>query len=393
MNCIKYFTQKISIKIVRKIFLVPISFFLLAFSSYCQVIIEISNPLKVNREEVIAIPWKDVLSVYPTVDTANFIITNPTTKQHASYQLEYIGTKEIQNLLIQIMVEAEGKLNLQLQKGNPGEFAAKTFTRYVPERKDDFAWENDKIAFRMYGTALEGTKENAYGTDVWVKSTDKLIINERYKRGEYHVDHGDGIDYYHVGFTLGAGNMAPYKNDTIWYSKNYRNWKVLDNGPLRSTFQLTFDEWNVSSEKVKVVKTISLDAGSQMSRIGVVYQFDRTTLLPVAAGIIKRKELGTIWLNESNGIMGYWEPAHKTYGTTGVGCVFTQPVQFMTANKEHLLAVMETKPNITLIYYSGAAWNRAGEITSSEKWFLYLASYKQKLENPLKVLIHNNSKN
>ncbi len=69
-----------------------------------------------------------------------------------------------------------------------------------------------------------------------------IKINERYKRAEYHIDHGDGMDYYHVGFSLGAGNMAPYKNDTIWYSKNYRTWKVLDNGPLRSTFQLTFEE-------------------------------------------------------------------------------------------------------------------------------------------------------
>ncbi|MNT75427.1 hypothetical protein D3C72_2143220 [compost metagenome] len=67
---------------------------------------------------------------------------------------------------------------------------------------------------------MENTKENAYGFDVWVKRTDRLIINERYKRNEYHIDHGDGMDYYHVGFSLGAGNMAPYVNDTIRYSAN-----------------------------------------------------------------------------------------------------------------------------------------------------------------------------
>ncbi|MBA3675696.1 MAG: DUF4861 family protein, partial [Chitinophagaceae bacterium] len=345
-----------------------------------------SNPIKVNREEVVAIPWKNVLSVYPGIDTANFIIINPKTKQQAIYQLEYRGTKEIQNLLIQVTVAAE--IQLQLQKGKPEKFVSKTYSRYVPERKDDFAWENDKIAFRMYGKALEGTKENAYGTDVWVKRTDKLVINERYKRAEYHIDHGDGMDYYHVGFSLGAGNMAPYKNDTIWYSKNYRTWKVLDNGPLRSTFQLTFEEWNVSSEKVKVIKTISLDAGSQMNRVEATYQFDHSSNLQVAAGIIKRKEPGVIWLNENNGVMGYWEPTHKTNGTTGVGCVFIQPIQVMMSNKEHLLTVLETKSNNPLIYYTGAAWDRAGIITSSEKWFEYLTFYKQRLENPLKVFIH-----
>jgi predicted nuclease of restriction endonuclease-like (RecB) superfamily len=176
---------------MRTIFLFLISFFLLSFSAYCQAIIEISNPIKVNREEVVAIPWKDILSVYPDIDIANFIIINPKTKQQAIYQLEYRGTKEIQNLLIKVMVAAETQL--QLQKGKPEKFVSKTYSRYVPERKDDFAWENDKIAFRMYGKAPEGTKENAYGTDVWVKRTDKLIINERYKRAEYHIDHGDGI--------------------------------------------------------------------------------------------------------------------------------------------------------------------------------------------------------
>ncbi len=188
----------------------------LSSAAYCQVLIEISNPLKIDREEVIAIPWKDVLSVYPNIDTANFIITNSKTKQQSPYQLEYRGMQEIQNLLVEITVGANSKLKLQLQKGKPATFIAKTYCRFVPERKDDFAWENDKIAFRMYGKALEGTKENAYGTDVWVKRTDKLIINERYNRGEYHIDHGDGLDYYHVGFSLGAGNIAPYKNDTIW---------------------------------------------------------------------------------------------------------------------------------------------------------------------------------
>ena len=32
---------------------------------------------------------------------------------------------------------------------------AKVYGRYVPERKDDFAWENEYAAFRMYGPALK----------------------------------------------------------------------------------------------------------------------------------------------------------------------------------------------------------------------------------------------
>ncbi|MEJ7822598.1 MAG: DUF4861 family protein [Chitinophagaceae bacterium] len=376
---------------MRTIFNFLLGVFIFPFSGYSQVIFEISNYLKVSRQEVVSILWKDVAETYLNIDTANFVIINSKTKQQLPFQLEYRGSKEIQNLLIQVRVEANSKLKLQLLTGKPEKFNSKTYSRYVPERKDDFAWENDKIAFRMYGKALEGTKENAYGTDVWVKRTDKLVINERYKRGEYHIDHGDGVDYYHVGFSLGAGNMAPYKNDTIWYSKNYRTWKVLDNGPLRSTFQLTFDEWQVASQKVKVVKTISVDAGSQMSRVEAVFTFDQTSPLPVVAGIKKRKAPGSSWMDESGGIMGYWEPTDNKYGTTGIGCLFEQPVQQMLMNKEHLLTVVQAISGQPIIYFHGAAWDKGGAITSSQKWFDYLKSYKEKIENPLSVVVRKAS--
>ena len=47
----------------------------------------------------------------------------------------------------------------------PG-FAYGTF---MPQRKDDFAWENDRIAFRVYGPSLERTGEISSGIDVWCK--------------------------------------------------------------------------------------------------------------------------------------------------------------------------------------------------------------------------------
>ncbi len=91
-----------------------------------------------------------------------------------------------------------------------------------------------------------------------------------------------------VGLTLGAGNMAPYVNDTIRFSGNYHQWKVLETGPLRSTFQLIYDTWDAGGIKVKATKTISLDADSQLSRIENVYSFEGDKPLPVVVGIIKK---------------------------------------------------------------------------------------------------------
>jgi hypothetical protein len=349
----------------------------------------VSNPLSILRkEEVVAIPWSQVMEVYPTLDTANFKVINPETKREYEYQLEYKGQSQVQNLLVQLTIAAGGQQQLQIVKGKHKPFTSKTYCRYVPERKDDFAWENDRIAFRMYGQALENSPaEMAYGVDVWVKRTDRLILNERYKRGEYHIDHGDGMDYYHVGLTLGAGGIAPYIHDTIWFSKNYRAWKVLDNGPLRSTFQLSYEEWPAAGRKIKCTKTISLDAGSQLSKTVVNYETDSDKPLSVVTGIIKRKEAGEMLLNEKEGILAYWEPQHGTDGITGVACLLTTPVRQMLVNKEHLLAETLVPENASLTYYNGAAWNKAGQISSSGDWFKYLQLFQDRLKNQLLISV------
>ena len=337
------------------------------------------------KQHVISIPWTDIVTKYPSIDTAFFTVINGATKKEIPFQLEYGGQPGIQNLLIQTDVAGNSSVKIFLQNGKPSPAKPKTYCRYVPERKDDFAWENDKIAFRMYGSALEGTKENAFGIDVWVKRTDRLILNERYKKADYHVDHGDGLDYYHVGLSLGAGNIAPYINDSIWYSKNYRLWKVLDNGPLRSTFQLDFDEWGVAGRKVKMTKTVSLDAGSQLSRIEVSYSYSNNDSLPVVVGIIKRKEPGTVMLDEQNSIMGYWEPKHGKDGTTGTGTILLNPVLKMKVNNEHLLSLSTAVRNQSFVYYTGAAWDKAGVIKNARDWFLYLQTFQQQLQQPLLV--------
>jgi hypothetical protein len=345
-----------------------------------RVTIKIENKSNVEYSgKVISIPWEKIKGICKSVDTANLMITDAVSKAEIVFQYEFLGNQEIQNLLVQVNLKPNSPVSIVLQKGKHAPFVAKTYGRFVPERKEDFAWENDKIAFRMYGKELEKTpKENAFGIDVWVKRTDKLIINERYKRGEYHVDHGDGMDYYHVGLTLGAGNLMPYINDSIWYSKNYTSHKVLDNGPLRTTFQLGYEPWEINGKQVSAIKTISLDAGSQLSKVSVEYKYEGEKL-PVVAGIIKRPEPGAALLNEKDGILGYWEPEHSKYGATGVGCIIPSPVLKMETRRNQLVAYSVSEANTPFVYYTGAAWNKAGVITNESQWFAYLVQFQKQL--------------
>ncbi|MDR7209569.1 DUF4861 family protein [Flavobacterium piscis] len=365
------------------VFVIPVTFL-----AQTKATITIENNSALDRKEaVVAINWKTILNSFPKIDTANFVVINPKTKKQVVFQLEHQANAAIQNLLVQVDIKAKSKLTLFVQSGKPETFAVKTYARYVPERKDDFAWENDQIAFRTYGKAIEGSNEDAYGFDVWVKRTNKMVINERYKLADYHTDHGDGLDYYQVGHSLGAGNMAPYVKDTVRYSANYHRWKVLDNGPLRSTFQLIYDAWDAGGIKVNAIKTISLDAGSQLSRIENSYTFDGSKPMPVVVGISRRTEAGNISLNEQQGIMAYWEPTSEKNGTTAVGSVLTTPVKNMWADKIQLLAQTEVKSNEPIIYYTGAAWDKAGKITDAKKWLEYLENFSQEIRNPLVISV------
>ena len=356
-----------------------------------QVNVTISNPSSIERKgELVSVDWKSIQAAFPAIDTANFKVINKATKKELAWQLEEKGGDAIVNLLVQVDVPANGKLVLQLMKGKSTPASVKTYGRYVPERKDDFAWENDKIAFRMYGKELEKTpKEMAYGMDVWVKSTDRMVINERYKRGKYHEDLGDGMDYYHVGFTLGAGNIAPMIKDSIYYDGTYARYKVLDNGPLRTSFQLEYNEWNAAGMKVRATKTITLDAGTHFNKVEVAYAGDTMAALPLVVGIIKRKEQGAMLLDELNGSMAYWEPLHGADGITGVGSFLLEPAVGIKVTATQLLMQTSTPKAKPIVYYTGAAWNKAGVFTDAQTWFSHVQLTKTKIMQPLQVGIES----
>ena len=345
--------------------------------------IRIKNTSVVERnDEVVEVKFSD-LSL--KVNGKSFLLIEAVSRKETPYQLEYKGMDKPQNLLLQISRLTPGQeIVYEVILGEPAKPEAKTFARYVPERMDDFAWENDRIAFRMYGKALESAKDNAFGTDIWSKRTSKLVIDKWYKQGDYHTDNGEGMDYYQVGLTLGAGDIAPYLNDSIYFPKNYHLFKVLDNGPLRSTFQLGYDSWKVGNKDVTATKTISLSVGSQMNRVEVNYTIQGANEIDAVLGIVKRKDPGTILLDKKNGIMGYWEPEVTGKGIMGIG-ILTKNSKEMKVAQSHLLSLSQVQNNAPLIYYNGGAWNRAGSIKTAANWFEYLSNFKYCLDNPLKV--------
>ena len=114
----------------------------------------------------------------------------------------------------------------------------RTFARFVPERADDFAWESDRIAFRMYGPALQakdGDKTGS-GVDVWCKHVRTPVINSMYKRKNYHNDDGNAADNFRAGPNRGCGGAAIWSDGKLFPSRCYKTWKRPSVGCYSSAF-------------------------------------------------------------------------------------------------------------------------------------------------------------
>lgn len=357
-----------------------------------KVIVE--NTTVVNRQyEMVEIKWEKLAAL--KFNSKNIVVINVQTGEEVPSQLIYNGSSLPQSLIFQSGATAGSSSFFMLKKQKPGTYAAKTYGRLVPERMDDFAWENDRIAFRMYGPALEKNGEVSNGIDVWAKRTNKLVINDWYKTNDYHKDHGEGLDFYGVGKTLGAGGVAPFINNSLYPSKNFTTYKIIENGPLRTKFQLNYAGWNAAGINVKETKTITLDAGSFLNKVEVKYSFANATI-PVAAGIAISPGEGESWNQTGKyGLLAYKQPAQEN-GIISLGVVIPQPAvagEIDLAEKDHynhtghfILATTINK-NKPFTYYQGANWNKEGSFQSFDDWKQYLQNKLLQLDNPLKIKI------
>ena len=162
----------------------------------------------------------------------------------------------------------------------------KTMARFVPERFDDFAWESDRIAHRTYGLALIKAENTiSSGPDVWIKKDRGLIVDTMYATKHYHEDNG----------SRGCGGVGIWDGQKLYTSSNYRVWKLITTGPIRSEFELTYDAWDAGNGRmVSETKRYSIDAGSWMTKAQSTFASDDKSPLTVGVGLAERACLSLI---------------------------------------------------------------------------------------------------
>lgn len=275
-----------------------------------------------------------------------------------------------------------------------------TYSRFVPERIDDYAWENDRVAFRTYGPKAQQLTESGErggtltsGMDCWLKRVSYPVIDQWYKKnidkaGYYHIDHGEGYDPYHVGNSRGCGGIGVWENDSLYVSKNFVSYKIIASGPIRNIFELTYAPWTANGRTVTEKKIISLDLGSNLSRYEVTATSDQA-LPNITAGITLHDEKGEVKIDSARGWARYWEPMDSAQLGTGIvaePATITAALDHRTKVKEqsHVLVAMKPQDG-KVVYYAGFGWTKSGQFKSPEEWDQYLDLFSKRLASPLEV--------
>ena len=274
-----------------------------------------------------------------------------------------------------------------------------------PNRLDDVAWENDKAGYRAYGPALQRTGEKAYGYDVFTKSVAYPVLERRYqmetsseilsriselrKQGKkneadslrnatsYHVDHGNGMDCYNVGPTLGGGTAALLHGTDIIYPYCYQHVEILDNGPLRFCMRLRYHPFSLAADSgVVETRKITLDAGSHLNKTEVIYNRLSKPTGIVAGIVLHPQNPDGYFYNTEKGILVYADSTNNKRNNNGViyvGLVFGQYPDstgvrwFDDAEKKkrpgalgHVLGYGTYYPGTAYTYYWGSGWSKSG---------------------------------
>jgi pectinesterase len=236
--------------------------------------VEVTNPLAAWRpSETIALDLAELRRRAPALAPDKMVVTDDRRKPVLSQLVDVDGDETPDQLVFQVDLAARGKKVLTIEAGErrpPSRDDFKVYGRFVRERHDDFAWENDRIAHRAYGTGLETWAAEplvSSGIDVWVKRTRRLVVNDWYMVDDYHRDTGEGADLYSVGPSRGCGGGGVMAGDTLAVSRNFTSSRVLANGPIRLVFELTYAPFTVGGTQVSEVKRLTLDAGKSFNRI------------------------------------------------------------------------------------------------------------------------------
>ena len=372
-----------------------------------KLVISVKNKHNLTwNSETITIPFID-LNIKADKPIPNLLAKDLNTGTYSRTQWidqDCNGIKDALIFQVNIPPYSERKYELvnAIAVKNQPDTLISTFSRLVPERNDDYAWENDRVAFRTYGPEAErlvnagelgGTLSS--GIDCWLKRVSYPIINKWYKMDiegmdSYHTDHGEGLDNYQVGNSRGCGGIGFRSGDSLYVSNNFINNQTMETGTIRTDFELKYKTWKAGEGIVNEKKRISLDLGSNLSRIEI--QFAIPYPDEIVAGLaIPEKEAkgGNVHVDRKAGWFSFWSEHDDS--ELGLGIVADpkyisgySEYRVSTIEKSHLFVYLKPIDG-KVIYYSGFGWKKSGQFETEESWINYLTDFAATRRSELEI--------
>lgn len=399
--------------------------------------VELVNPLAEPRpSETVSLPIAELQKRLPGLDPKQTVVTDAAGNPVLSQWMDLDGDDKPEALVFQVSL---GPSEAQIVTVRPGPRAEvdraqyRVYGRFARERHDDFAWENDRIAHRMYGPDLETWKAEplvSSGVDVWCKRVRRLVVNDWYLTDNYHQDTGEGGDFYSVGKSRGCGGLGVWTaSRSLAVSRNFTNSRVLASGPVRLVFELSYAPWDIGGgRRISEVKRVTLDAGHNFDHFASTFRVEPSgagagggngngsastststtgagTGLSVAVGIA-RHEGGVIEVDAAAGWARGWEPL-KTHtkpkptttkptttttttatGPQNLGCaVLATPGSVVEAPRTETdqLLVLKARAGVPFEYDAGTGWDGNGDFPDRAAWGAAVEALARRRAHPVAV--------
>lgn len=266
-----------------------------------------------------------------------------------------------------------------LRPASAEEKKARALVLVADYRYDDLLWENDRIAFRIYGRALEKAEPpSSSGIDAWGKRVRWPYMDRQLRTGDQHSDHGEGLDFYNVGTGRGVGGLGIWHDNKLWTSRNYVRPRILRAGPDVADFVVDYEPWPVdTAHMVRETRRFTLPAGTNFTRMTSTIASSSDADMIVGIGIAKRPinggKLGEVRKDSVAARLVWWGPADGDKGRMAAA-VIVDSASFagFAEDADNYLILVRVQPGRPFVYYSGAAWDRGGDFATQGAWNSYV---------------------
>jgi pectinesterase len=363
--------------------------------------------------EIIAVPFAQIAAVAPGLRMFHVVVRDPKGRslplQVTNYEHDHKGARYDDLVFAYDFAAGEKRTTFTVEAvgaATPPD-APCVHARLVPERHGDMAWENDRIAHRMYGMALNspaagGDRLRGSGIDVWGKRVDYPIVDRWYAKGhdQFHKDEeGEGLDLYSIGGSRGAGGTGIWDGAKLWTSDNFIDAQVLSSGPRRAAFTLTYEPFDAgTSGAVAEIKRFTIDCGRNFDAVESVFDFVGSEAV-VGIGITEHPALAgfpaAVLTRDPDGRwMSFWE--ENKDGGLGVAVILANDAVAAgfahegapggKGNGNNLL-LARAKDGIPLRYFTGAGWTKSGQFEGRAAWEQYVKQFSARAQNPLSITV------